>query len=359
MVNGDHIDSADPQTISRWLEFLDIYVARQVPSEPNALATTVLDQFASFASGVPAQAPLPAVRFTKDRTVAQARSDFAAQTPLVRALFDNGAGTAGPGDIQSTYTANFSSWPPVGTVETLYFGRDGSLQDTAPVAQKGTTFTLDPGVRPLNSLRPGGNAWAADPEWDWAPVPAADGVAFQTGPFEKATTIVGPATVDLWVRSPAPVEDFQATITEVRPKTAEEEYVTSGFLRSLNQVDQADSTPLFTDPSYTAGDAKQLSPGTDSLVKIPIDPVAHTFRPGTELRVVISAPGGDRPIWEFETLDNGQRATVGLGGMAASALVVNLVSGVNATPTLPACNSLRGEPCRAYLAEGNQPGSTS
>jgi hypothetical protein len=45
--------------------------------------------------------------------------------------------------------------------------------------------------------------------------------------------------------------------------------------------------------------------------------------------------------------------------VAASALVVNVVSGVSATATLPACNSLRGEPCRAYVAEGNQPGSTS
>ncbi len=31
-----------------------------------------------------------------------------------------------------------------------------------------------------------------------------------------------------------------------------------------------------------------------------------------------------------------------------------MVHGVKATPTLPACGSLRGEPCRTYLAEGNQ-----
>ncbi len=63
----------------------------------------------------------------------------------------------------------------------------------------GTTFTLDPGARPLTSLPAGGNAWAADPDWDWTPVPAADGIAFQTAPFAGATTIVGPATLDLWV----------------------------------------------------------------------------------------------------------------------------------------------------------------
>jgi hypothetical protein len=90
------------------------------------------------------------------------------------------------------------------------------------------------------------------------------------------------------------------------------------------------------------------------LDKIPIDPIAHTFRPGTELRIVISAPGGDRPSWEFDTVDHGQSATVGIGGIAASALIVNKVASVNSTSTLPTCGSLRGEPCRALRAEGNQ-----
>lgn len=358
IVNGGHIDSTDPQTISRWLEFLDIYVARKVPTPPGLLAAKFLDEFTGFASGVSSQAPLPAIRFTQAPNVATARAEFAAQTPLVRVLFDNGAGAAGPGAIESTYSANFASWPPAGSIETLRFGTDGSLSAAAPTSQSATTFTLDPKARPLTSLPASGNAWAAQPDWDWAPVPPADGIAFQTSPFRTATTIVGPATVDLWVRASAPVEDYQATITEVRPSTSQEEYITSGFLRSSNQVDLSGSTGLFTDPAYTANDARRLSPSTYSLVKIPIDPIAHTFRPGTELRVVISAPGGDRPIWEFATLDDGQRATVGLGGRTPSALVVNVVSGVSATTTLPACNSLRGEPCRAYQAEGNRSGST-
>jgi hypothetical protein len=165
---------------------------------------------------------------------------------------------------------------------------------------------------------------------------------------------VGPATLDLWVKAAAPVEDFQATITEVRPQAGQEEYITSGFLRSTNQDDASNSTPLFTNPTYLPADARNLSAQRYSLVKIPIDPIVHTFRPGTELRVVISAPGGDRPVWTFATLDDGQLATVGLGGRAASALTVNVVSGVDATATLPTCGALRGEPCRAYVAESNQ-----
>ena len=354
MVNGGHIDSTDPQTMSRWLEFLDIYVARKVPADPGALAAEFLDRFTAFASGVSSQAPLPAIRFTQAPNVAAAQTAFATQTPLVRALFDNGAGAAGPGAIQSTYSAGFSSWPPAGSTETLHFGTHGALDVAAPAIASGTTFTLDPTARPLTSLPASGNAWAAHPAWDWTPVPAADGIAFQTAPFAGATTIAGPATLDLWVKASTPVEDFQATITEVRPSSDQEEYVTSGFLRSSNQIDRPDSTSLFTDPTYRAADTKNLSSTAYSLVRIPIDPIVHTFRPGTELRVVISAPGGDRPIWEFATLDHGQPSTVGIGGHAASALVVDVVGGVQATSTLPACNSLRGEPCRAYQAGGNQ-----
>ena len=90
-------------------------------------------------------------------------------------------------------------------------------------------------------------------------------------------------------------------------------------------------------------------------MKIPIDPIVHTFRPGTEL-VVVSAPGGDRPVWTFDTVDNGQQATVGFGvHVALGPDHQRRARGADATTTLPSCGSLRGEPCRPYQAEGNQP----
>jgi hypothetical protein len=152
------------------------------------------------------------------------------------------------------------------------------------------------------------------------------------------------------VKSTSPVEDYQVTVTEARPASSQEEYITSGFIRSSNQVDLPRSTHLFTAPSYLASEARSLSRRSFTLVRIPVDPIAHTFRPGTELRIVLSAPGGDRPSWEFATLDHGQAATIGIGGVAASRLVVNSVAGVASTSTLPTCGSLRGEPCRALQA---------
>jgi predicted acyl esterase len=355
MVNGDHIDSADPQTISRWLEFLDIYVAGKVPAQPNAIALLVLDKFAASAASVDAQTSLPPLRFTTAPTLAAAKTSFNQDTPRVRVLFDNGAGPTGSGTIGATYAADFSSWPPAGNVTTLYLGSGGGLVHQRPTTGQ-STFSLDPTVRPRTSLPASGNAWLADPGWDWTPVPAPDGVGFETAPFTTPTTVVGPATLDLWVKASTPVEDFQATITEVRPQAGQEEYVTSGFLRSTNQVDRSESTALFTVPTYLPQDARHLSSTHYELVKVPIDPVVHTFRPGTALRIVISAPGGDRPVWAFGTLDKGQKTTVGLGGVAASALTVNVVHGVDATPTLPECGALRGEPCRPFLAEENEAG---
>lgn len=354
MVNGGHIDSTDPQIMSRWLEFLDIYVARKVPSDPGLFGDVILDEFASTASGTSAQAPLPRYRFTTAKSVTGAQRDFARETPRVRVLFDSGAGRVGAGDPQATYSKGFSKWPPDGAKVTYYFGPQGSLSTTAPPAAGNASLSLDPTVRPATDLPANANPWAADPPWNWTTVPPANGIAFETAPFAKDTTIVGPATVDLWVESAAPVDDFQVTVTELRPAASEEEYVTSGFLRSSNQRDLPDSKKLFTDPSYLGSEAKELSPSSYELVKIPIDPIAHTFRKGTALRIVISAPGGDRPSWQFDTVDTGQSATVGFGGVVASAIVVKTVTGIRPRSPLPACGSLRGEPCRPYQAEGNE-----
>jgi hypothetical protein len=50
LVNSGHIDSTDPQIISRRLEFLDPYVADKVPTAPTALDALILDDFTSFTS---------------------------------------------------------------------------------------------------------------------------------------------------------------------------------------------------------------------------------------------------------------------------------------------------------------------
>ncbi len=361
MLNGTHTDSLGPDTISRWLEFLDIYVAGQVPAPSSTLGPLASAIYTSLTSGAKS-ATVPALRFTTEPSVAAAKKAYAAGDPRVRVLFDNGGGSLGPGALQPAFTAGFSSWPPAGTVTHFSLAPNGALSTTAPRTASTAVFRPDPSVRPPDDL-PTGNAWAAQPPYDWTTVPAANGIAFQTPAFTKATTVVGPASLDLMLKSTARVSDLQVTVTAVRPGETQEDYVTSGFLRSSNRTLTPASTVLDPVPTYRASDKKDLPPGRFTLVRIPVDPIAHTFRAGTRLRIVITAPGGDRPSWTFKTPPTHGSVidTVALGAVSGSTFVVNEVPGVTPTATMPACGALRGEPCRAYALLGNQiaPGNGS
>ena len=142
------------------------------------------------------EAPLPAIRFTQAPAAwpPPGRSS-PGQTPRVRVLFDNGAGAGGPGghpvdvrgELLQLATGGHRSRRSTSARTDLSGGRLRRPRTS-------TTFTLDPKARPTTSLPASGNAWAADPDWDWKPVPAADGIGFQTAPFRQPTTIVGPAT---------------------------------------------------------------------------------------------------------------------------------------------------------------------
>jgi predicted acyl esterase len=354
MLNGTHIDSLGPDTLSRWLEFLDIYVAGRVPTQNPFLTLLAPAVYAEATGGAEAMTP-PPLRFTDAPSLSAAKADFAADDPRVRVLFDNGGGDLGPGALQPTFEADYSSWPPRGTVTRYYLGAGGTLRSSKGGATQ-TSFRPDPSVRPATDLAASANAWAAQPPYDWTTVPAANGVAFETPVFTSPTTIVGPASVDLWLRSSASDTDLQVTVTEVRPGDTEEEYVTSGFLRAANRTLSKASTVLDPVPSYLKSDGHNLPAGRYSLVRIPIDPIAHAFRAGTRLRIVISAPGGDRPEWAFETPSTRGSVTdtLALGGAMASSLAVNVVHGVDPTEPMPACGALRGEPCRAYSTMANQ-----
>ncbi len=355
MMNGTHTDSLGPDTISRWLEFLDIYVAGRVPSPSPALDALAPLLYANLTNGAKSVAP-PAVRFTTEPSLAAAKAAISEDDPRVRVLFDNGGGSLGPGALQPTYEAGFSTWPPSGTIVRYNLGLGGTLETGTPNTSSAAAFRPNPAVRPADDLPSSANAWAAQPPYDWTTVPAANGVAFETPVFTKATTIVGPASLNLMLKSTARVTDLQVTVTEVRPGETEEDYVTSGFLRSSDRTLSSVSTLLDPVPTYLASDRRNLPRGRFTLVRIPVDPIAHTFRSGTRLRIVISAPGGDRPSWTFDTpaTHNSVVDTVALGGVGGSSLVVNEVQGVVPTSTVSACGALRGEPCRAYSRLNNQ-----
>jgi uncharacterized protein len=73
------------------------------------------------------------------------------------------------------------------------------------------------------------------------------------------------------------------------------------------------------------------------------------------VRVTVSAVGGDRPRWDFATIDKGSAVnTISLGGRNASSLVLPVIPGATAKGTpLPGPTALRGEPNRRYAAASN------
>ena len=352
--NGVHVDSLGPTTITRWAEFLKLYVAGEIPAIPPS-AISLGAALYSFLADAPA-APVRQSRFAGTTDVAAARAAFE-RDPRVRVLMDNGAGPQGPGSLGATWELGFGSWPPKRARPTRFFlGERGTL-GARPVKAGSVRYTADPRARPRQTLPGDGaeDAWSAQPPYDWAPLAPGKGVGFATEALDQDVVIVGPSSLDLYLKSSARDTDLQVTLSEVRPD-GNETYVQNGWLRaSHRKLDAARSTILDPFPTHLKRDAVPLPRGAFTLVRVPIYPVAHAFRAGTRIRVTVQAPGGDRPRWAFATVDKGRSVnTIALGGRRASRLVLPVVAGATAQRTpLPAATALRGQPNRAYTAASN------
>ena len=302
------------------------------------------------------------MRFTTAPNVTVARKDFIRTDPRVRVLFTNGGGSAGPGAFQPVWTAGFSSWPPTqAAVTTFDLGTGGALASAPAKAASTVTFRPTPTARPSTDIpgtcpTPNGNQRLGPlPCYDWAPVTGTEGLGFTSPVLTKNVVVVGPASLNLEVKSTARDTDLQATVSEVMP-TGQEMYVTSGFLRASDRALHPPPRPPSSRCRPTwPGQSSPCPRGTFTLVRIPIDPIGFAFRAGSRIRVTLSAPGGDRPSWEFHTYKTHGAVTdtVALGGAAPSSLVLGVVPKVTPPNPQPACPSLRGQPCRAYVPAGN------
>ncbi|MDQ3741811.1 MAG: peptidase S15, partial [Actinomycetota bacterium] len=353
--NGVHVDSLGPDTTTRWVEFLKLYVAGEVPEIPDPIRG-LSDSLYRLLADAPAS-PLQQSRFAGRTDVAAARAEFE-RDPRVRLLMDNGAGPAGPGALGAAWELGYDAWPVREVAATSYwFGLTGELDRRVPAGFADATYTADPSARPPQTLAGSGeaDAWKADPPYDWRPVATGKGLGFTTAPLEQDLVIAGPSSVDLYLKSSAPDTDVQVTLSEVRPDGAET-YVQSGWLRaSQRKLDPVRSTSLAPVQTHLPGDARPIPLGRYTIVRVPVFPVAHAFRAGSRIRVTIQAPGGDRARWAFDSLDDGTaRNTIGIGGNYASKLVLPVVQGATALGTpLPPPRALRGQPSRRYVPASN------
>jgi predicted acyl esterase len=360
--NGVHTDSLGPETYNRLYDFLSLYVAQQAPLQNSLLvqASWPVAMQAIFGidgplPGAPPLATLPPDPIQQQPTFAGAKSMFDAQPPI-RVLFDNGAGNSNPGWPYPAFEQSFSSFPIPGTeARSWYLAPGGTLADEAPTAAAADGFTWDADARPLTNFTGDtgsgdGGLWTATPDYQWSQDPAGTAVSYLTPELDENTAVIGAGRVDLWVRSSTPDVDLQATISEVRPD-GKETFVQGGWIKAMGRkLDEAKSTELEPVPSFLLEDSEPMPADRFVPVTIPLYYEGHMYRAGSRIRVRISAPNGDQPVWSFAETDPAGQADVaiGYGGDMPSLLKLPVVPGVSTSTGLPPCPGLRGQPCRDY-----------
>jgi predicted acyl esterase len=357
VTNGVHSSTLDPRTLWNWVAFLDLYVAGRVP-DPGRIApiAPVIYQMI-LGNGTPTP-PLPADRFDGITDYAAAKGLFESD-PHVRVLMENGAGSPTPGLPAPTFELGFAEWPPADVEPAVWwFGPNGTLARTHPHGGHGfDTYAPDPSARPAQTIPGQGQSesWEIIPPYDWRPLVTGTALAYATEPLAEDTTVIGPGSVDLWLRSSAPDTDIQVTLSEIRPD-GHETYVQSGWLRASHRtLDRRRSTVIEPVPTHLERDARPLRHDHFQKVRVGLFAVAHVFRAGSRIRISLEAPGDDRTRWAFDTPPTGGSVLndVSRAGTRPSRLVLAVVRGVGAPPALPPCPGLRGQPCRTYVPASN------
>ncbi|MCW5889313.1 MAG: CocE/NonD family hydrolase [bacterium] len=352
--NGVHTSPFDPEVLWDWIAFLDIYVAGRIPdpSRMSAFASILTQEILGADS--PA-VPVPPDDYDAVTSLGEAKARFES-APFVTVRMENGAGSDVPGLPVARYRLGYSQWPPKEVKPTtFFFGKNGKLAKKRPRGKKFDIYRPDPAARPMSSL-PNGDAWAVIPPYEWLPLVDGTAVAYTTPRLKKSLTVVGPSSVDLWLRSSAADTDIQVTLSEVRPD-GQEIYVQSGYLRaSHRKLDEARSTSTHPVQTHLESDAAPMPAGEFVPVRVELYAVSHVFRKGSRLRISVEAPGGDRVAWAFDTppTDGLVVNDVARGGKRSSKIVLSVVPTAKDIPaTLPPCPSLRGQPCRPYAPAVN------
>jgi uncharacterized protein len=349
MANGSHTESLSLGEFGRYADFLDLYAARRMPLAPKTL---VGPQLASVLTGVSGLQLPPGNDYT-GMSYAHAKKVYES-APHIRVLFEEGAAQGEPsGAPLPRFEHSFRSWPPPSAHRLrLYLRAHGVLANRASKRrQRARSFSADPSALPRTDYTGShGDIWRAHPTYQWRQIPQGTGLGWVTRPMRRTAVVLGGGSLDVWVRTRAGDVDLEATVSDVRPN-GREVYVQSGWLRASHRKLAPSSTRLRPVHTDLERDARPMPTGRYRLLRIEIPAFAQPFRTGDRLRVTLDAPGGAKPLWEFRTLDHGQRVRVATDRRHPSSLLLTTVPGVRVPPKAPPCRSLRSQPCREYHAQ--------
>lgn len=340
--NGLHADGFAPQVLAEWAAFLDLYVAKEVPANDPAIGLlTPLFTQGIFGGTV----ALPPSRWTDVATHADALARWESEDPI-RILMESGAG-GDPYLPVAAWEHSTTQWPPTGTdVQRYQFLADGQLVDKGVDAEgTGVAMRPNPDVSQTHWWV-GGDIWS-NPTVEWTPQAEGENARFQTAPLTSDVVMAGTGSVDLWIRSDADNAELEVLLSEIRPDGQEVRVQTGQLEWAYRRLD-ASSTELQPVQYGREENYTLLEPGVWSLGRIQIPAFAHAFRAGSSIRLTVNTPGGDTARWEFELDGPGAEAThvIGTGVGHQSSIALPVIKGLAAPTPLPACNSLRGQPCR-------------
>jgi predicted acyl esterase len=362
LYNGHHPDGYSPLNLSRWLEFLQLYVGKQVP-KVSPLVRFGAPQLFEDNFGV------KDLNFSPDRfTDLEGKYDEALARweaePQVLVRFEMGAGMADvPGAPIPRYEATFPSWPPPNLeAGQWYFGTDGALSTSKPTGDGIDSYQFDPDVGLVGYASAGAYDFIKPTvKIDWKNTAPGKGLSYVTEPLAEDTVIAGPGYADLWFKSDADDANIEIVLSEITAD-GNEFRIQNGVLRAGNRkVDESRSNEFLIQETFAEADYQKLPKGELTEVKVPIFPVAHALRKGSRLRVQINTPGGDLPLWFFENKDDGNKDAheyVSRSADKPSSVVLPLLPAGIVTPVAgyPPCPSLRGQPCRTYVPLANAAG---
>lgn len=243
------------------------------------------------------------------------------------------------------------------TPTTLNLRANGAMtKDPAKSGEAPDTYAYTPGVGSQSIGNPAyGGVTTPTPIGAFPPntyvwdekAPPGTSLHWTTPALTQDQTLLGSASMNLWLTSTAPDTDLQVTLTEIRPD-GQEMYLQKGWLKvSQRKLDPKRSTALRPYQTHQQGDVQMLSPNTPVLARVEIFPFGALIRKGSKIRVSVEAPTVLPELWAFAPYPVNAVNTVLHDAQHRSQLVLPVVpNDPNRHQAFPACGTLIREPCR-------------
>ena len=351
--NGAHADGFVPAVLAEWKNFLDFYVTEELRPIPPLLRNLAPLLFQEVFGAIVA---IPEERFAGVYgTFEDAKAAYEAEPPIRILMESGGSPDAEPGAPVPGFELFFDSWPPPATDPLrLYLHADGSLREFEPSESASSSGFLHDDAKGQETYIVNGSFEKALPNIVWNPWEPSRQVVFVSEPFDDDVVMLGHASADLWIQSLADDADIEVMLSEVRPD-GKETYVSSGWLRASRRALSPESSPLKPVQTHVEADAAPLETGVWTLVRVEIYPFAHAFREGSQLRLEVATPGSNKGRWKFDVLQLGEGVyhAVSHSRARASSVLLPVIPGAAVPTELPACPSLRSQPCRDYVPHVN------